>query len=54
MFFHVTIDGSILLKDSDEFREQDDYWENKRRVNKKMSEKMNAAMVEELGEDPCK
>lgn len=54
MFFHVQIDGSIILKDSDEFRDQDDYWDSKRRTNAQLLDKMNAAVKEELGEDPRK
>jgi len=52
MFFHVQIDGSIILKDSDEFRDQDDYWDSKRRTNAQLLDKMNAAVKEEIGEDP--
>ena len=54
MFFHVQIDGSIILKDSDEFRDQDDYWDSKRRTNAQLLDKMNAAVKEEIGEDPRK
>ena len=54
LVFHVNIDGSILLKDSDDFRDQDDYWENKKRMNQILLENMNKAIKEEFNEDPRK
>jgi len=41
LVFHVNIDGSILLKDSDDARDQDDYWDNKNRMNQDLLAKMN-------------
>ena len=54
LVFHVNIDGNILLKDSDDFRDQDDYWENKKRMNQILLENMNKAIKEEFSDDPRK
>jgi len=50
--FHINIDGSILLKDSDDARDQEDEWDNKNRRNQELLDKMNQALKEELGDDP--
>ena len=52
--FHYSSDGNILLKDSDEARDQEEFWENKEQAEKKMAALINAAIIEERGEDPCK
>lgn len=42
------------MKESDEAREQEDFWENKKRYNKDLLNKINTAIKEEFGKDPCK
>ena len=54
LFFHWQDDGNICLKDSDEYREQEEYWDQKKRNNKQLLDKMNAAIKDDLGEDPRK
>ena len=46
--FHTQVDGKILLKDSDEGRDQEEFWDNKMRINKKLLANMN----KELDKDP--
>lgn len=50
--FHVQFEGNIVLKDSDEFRDQQDYWDNKNRMNKALLDKMNESVKQEFGKDP--
>jgi len=50
--FHISIDGNILLNDSEEARDQEDYWDNKKRMNQQLLDKMNQAVKEEFGKDP--
>jgi len=38
---HYSVDGDILLQESDEARDQQDYRDTKRRTDKQMLEKMN-------------
>ena len=52
--FHFSFDGDVILKDSDEAREQEDALENKKRAHKGMLDKINVAIKEEFGKDPCK
>ena len=52
MVFHISIDGNILLNDSEEARDQEDYWDNKKRMNQQLLDKMNQAVKEEFGKDP--
>jgi len=33
MVFHFQFDGDIILKDSDEARDQEEFWDNKKRTN---------------------
>jgi dynein intermediate chain 1 len=40
------------MKESDEAREQEDFWENKKRYNKGLIDRINVAMKEEFGKDP--
>jgi len=54
MTFHYSCDGNILLKDSDEARDQEEFWENKEACEKKMAQNINAAIIAEFGEDPLK
>ena len=42
-----SVDGDILLTDSDEYRDQEEYIDTKRRKDKQMLDKMNAAIKEE-------
>jgi hypothetical protein len=44
MYFHVQVDGNILLRDSDDARDQEDYWDNKKRTNQQLLDKMNQAV----------
>jgi hypothetical protein len=54
LVFHISIDGNILLNDSEEARDQEDYWDNKKRMNQQLLDKMNQAVKEEFGKDPRK
>lgn len=47
-------DGDNILRDSDEARDQEEYWETKKKGNKGLLDKMNIAVKEEFGKDPCK
>jgi len=40
------------MKESDEAREQEDFWENKKRLDKGLLDKINVAIKEEFGKDP--
>lgn len=52
MVFHFQFDGDILLKDSDEARDQEEFWDNKKRTNQGLLDKINVAIKEEFGKDP--
>ncbi len=52
--FHFQFDGDNILRDSDEARDQEEYWELKKKGNKGLLDKMNIAVKEEFGKDPCK
>ncbi len=52
LYFHFSSDGYITLKDSDDYRLQEEYWDTKKRTNKKLLDNMNQAVISELGEDP--
>lgn len=52
MVFHVNMDGCILLKDSDDARDQEDEWDNKNKMNAALLDKMDAATKAEFGDDP--
>lgn len=54
LIMHFEFDGDLLLKDSDEARDQEEFWDNKNKVNKGLLDKINAAIIEEFGEDPRK
>jgi dynein intermediate chain 1 len=54
LVFHFQFDGDVVLKDSDEARDQEEYWENKKKGNKSLLDKMNIAIKEEFGKDPRK
>jgi hypothetical protein len=46
------MDGCILLKDSDDARDQEDEWDNKNKMNAALLDKMDAATKAEFGDDP--
>lgn len=52
--FHYQCDGDILVAESEEARDQDDYLENKKQRDKQLLDKMNAAIVQEFGGDESK
>jgi hypothetical protein len=52
--FHYSCDGDILVAESEEATDQDDYLENKRQRDKQLLDKMNAAIVKEFGGDESK
>ena len=54
MVFHFQFDGDIILKDSDEAHDQEEYLDNKKRNNQALLDKINVAIKEEFGKDPCK
>ena len=54
MTFHINLDGSILLKDSDDARDQEDEWDNKNRRNAALLDKMNQAIKDDLGGESSK
>jgi hypothetical protein len=46
------MDGCILLKESDDAVDQEDEWDNKRKMNAALLDKMDAATKAEFGDDP--
>ncbi len=54
MVFHFIYDGDTILKESDEHRDQEEFWENKKRTEKNMRDRINVSIIEEFGKDPCK
>jgi hypothetical protein len=54
MVFHFMFDGHVVAKDSDEARDIEEYWDNKKRNNQGLLDKINVAVKEEFGKDPCK
>ena len=51
LVFHVQIDGSILLQESEEAQLQTEYKDNKEAHDKKLINEMNSAVKEHLGQD---
>lgn len=51
MVFHYSVDGDILLQESDEARDQQDYKDNKKRTDKQLLDKMNTEIIQEFGQD---
>lgn len=49
--FHYNFEGNIMLKDSDEANDQDNLWDDKHRMEKKLLENVNAVIKEELGNE---
>ena len=54
LVFHFQFDGDLIINDSEEHRDQEEYWENKKKGNKGLLDKMNVAIKEEFGKDPRK
>jgi dynein intermediate chain 1, axonemal len=54
MVFHFQFDGHVIAKDSDEARDQEEVWDNKKRTNQSLLDKINVAVKEEFGKDPRK
>lgn len=52
LVFHIQYDGNILLKDSDDARYQDEFWEDKNKMNKTLLDRMNQEVKETFGKDP--
>jgi dynein intermediate chain 1 len=53
LVFHINIEGNQLLKDSDDARDQEDYWEMKKKKNALLLEAMNKMMKNmEADNDP--
>ena len=51
--FHFQFDGDIILKDSDEARDQEEFWENKQKYNQVLLDRINAAIKQEFeNKDP--
>ena len=44
----------MIAKDSDEARDQEELWDNKKRTNQSLLDKINVAVKEEFGKDPRK
>jgi len=49
--WHYQCDGDILVAESEEARDQDDYLENKKQRDKQLLDQMNASIVKEFGQD---
>ncbi len=52
--FHYSCDGDILVLESDEHRDQDEYLDNKKSRDKHLLDKMNASVIKEFGQDESK
>jgi hypothetical protein len=52
--WHYQCDGDILVAESEEARDQDDYLENKKQRDKQLLDQMNASIVKEFGQDERK
>jgi hypothetical protein len=53
LVFHFLFDGHVVAKDSDEARDQEEFWDNKKRTNQSLLDKINVSVKEEFGKDPC-
>jgi dynein intermediate chain 1 len=49
--FHYNVEGNIMLKESDEAMDQESFWDDKKRMNTKLLENVNAKIKEDLGTD---
>ena len=54
MVFHVNMDGNIVQKESDDHRDQQEYLETKKRLEKEMLSAMNKEIANMDGGDPRK
>ncbi len=54
MVLHFALDGDIIIKDSEEARDQEEFWDQKKQTNKGLLDKINVAIKEEFGKDPRK
>ena len=54
LVFHYSVEGSILLKDSDEARYQEEYWDEKKNHDQQLLNKINKAIKESSGKVPRK
>ena len=52
--FHFSYDGHVVAKDSDEARDMEEFWDNKKRTNQSLLDKINVSVKEEFGKDPRK
>ena len=52
LVFHVQYDGNIILKGSEEHTDQEDFWDNKKKLDKQLLENMNQEVKETFGKDP--
>ena len=50
LVFHYQCDGDILVAESEEARDQDDYLENKKQRDKQLLDKMNSAIKAEFND----
>lgn len=51
--FHHLFEGNIMLKDSDEAADQENFWDDKEKLNKRLLENVNKDVKEEFeSEDP--
>ena len=54
LVFHFQFDGHVVARESDEARDQEEYWDTKKRLNQSLLDKINVAVKEEFGKDPRK
>lgn len=52
MVVHVSMDGAIVMKESEEHVDQEDYWDSKIQTEKRMLQEMNKSILEEYGNEP--
>jgi hypothetical protein len=52
MVIHHSMDGAIVMKESEEHVDQEDYWDSKVQTEKRMLQEMNKAILEEYGNEP--
>jgi hypothetical protein len=52
MVFHVNMDGCILQTESDDMRDQLDYWDTKKNLQKQLLSTMNKEVNNMEGGDP--
>lgn len=52
MVIHHSMDGAIVMKESEEYVDQEDYWDSKIQTEKKMLAEMNKSILEAYGNEP--